>query len=67
MIEPLLDAGLDLDEIRVLVFRLAFETIVGVGTAPLIELAGDRSPEVQAAWRHTLGRMITDDGSPPRH
>ena len=58
MIEPLLDAGLDLDEIRVLVFRLAFETIVGTG--PLTELAGDQPPRVQAAWRHAIGRMITD-------
>ena len=63
MIEPLLDAGLDLDEIRVLVFRLAFEAIVGTGTATLTELAGDRTPDVQAAWRLAVGRMIAGDAS----
>jgi hypothetical protein len=62
VIEPLLDAGLDLDEIRVLVFRLAFQTIVDVPTATLLDLAGDRPTEVQAAWLHTIGRMISGDG-----
>ena len=63
MIEPLLDAGLDLDEIRELIFRLAFESIAGVGTTALINLVGDRPPAVQAAWRQAIGRMITGDGS----
>jgi hypothetical protein len=63
MIAPLLDAGLDLDAIRVLVFRLAFDTIVGVATPTLTDLAGDQSPDVQAAWRLTIGRMIIGDAS----
>jgi hypothetical protein len=66
IIEPLLDVGLDLDEIRTLVFHLAFQAIVGVGTATLIDLARDRPTEVQAAWRHTIGRMITGDGADGR-
>ena len=63
MIEPLLDAGLDLDEIRVLVFRLAFDTIVGAATPTLTDLAADRPPDVQAAWRLAIGRMIIGDAS----
>ena len=63
MIEPLLDAGLDLEEIRVLLFRLAFDAIVGVETATLTDLAGNRPPEVQAAWRLAVGRMIIGDAS----
>ena len=61
MIEPLLDAGLGLDEIRVLVFRLAFDTMVGAATPALTDLAGDHSADVQAAWRLAIGRMILGD------
>ena len=57
-----MNAGLDLEQIRTLVFRLAFEAIVGVGTAALTELVSDQSAEVQAAWRHAIGRMICGDG-----
>jgi hypothetical protein len=66
MIEPLIDAGLGLDEIRELVVRLVFETLVSVGPAALIDLVGDQPPEVQAAWWQAIGRMINGDGSAGR-
>jgi hypothetical protein len=60
IIEPLLEAGLDLEQIRVLLFRLAFEAIVGDSTAPAA-LVGDQPPAVQAAWQRAIGRMIIGD------
>jgi hypothetical protein len=64
LIQPLLDAGLQLDQIRTLVFRLAFEGIVteGRGTlAAVRELVADQPRSVQAAWAQTIGRMILLD------
>jgi len=66
IIEPLLDAGLDLEQIRVLLFRVAFEDIVGTSDTALTALVGDQPPAVQAAWRHAIGRMITADGAAER-
>ena len=63
IIEPLLEAGLDLEQIRVLLFRVAFEGIVGEGHTALTALVGDQSPAVQAAWRRAIGRMIAGDGA----
>jgi hypothetical protein len=63
MIEPLLDAGLGLEQIRTLLFRLAFEDIVGDGSADPTDVVGDQPPAVQAAWRHTIGRMITGEAA----
>jgi len=61
IIEPLLEAGLELEQIRVLLFRLAFEAIVGDCTTALTALVGDQPPAVQAAWRRAVGRMIIGD------
>jgi hypothetical protein len=61
LIEPLLDVGLDLDEIRSLVFRLGFEGIVCAdegGAASVQGLVGDRPREVQAAWASMIHRML---------
>lgn len=61
LIEPLLDVGLDLDEIRSLVFLLAFEGIVCAdegGATSVQQLVGDRPPEVQAAWARMIDRML---------
>ena len=63
IIEPLLDAGLDLEQIRTLLFRLAFEAIVGDGTADPTDVVEDQPPAVQAAWRHALSRMLTGDSA----
>jgi hypothetical protein len=67
VVQPLIDAGLELEQIRELVFRLAFEGIVGAaggGTAGLRDLVADRPPQVQAAWAQTIGRLLVLE--PPR-
>ena len=53
LIEPLLGAGMDLDEIRALVVGLALEP-----EAELTRLVADRPLEVQAAWTQMIGRML---------
>jgi hypothetical protein len=61
VVQPLIDAGVELDQIRVLVFRLAFEDIVGVGPnslAGLRDLVADRPAQVRAAWAQTIGRLL---------
>lgn len=63
IIEPLLDAGLHLEQIRTLLFRLSFEAIVGHGTADPTDVVGDQPPAVQAAWRHAIGRMLAGEGA----
>jgi hypothetical protein len=65
LIQPLIEAGLDLEEIRTLVFRLGFDVLVGRdGTAGLAGVVTDpvtdRPPEVQAAWAEMIGRMLHD-------
>ncbi|WP_299953326.1 hypothetical protein [uncultured Modestobacter sp.] len=67
MVQPLIDAGLDLDEIGQLVFRLAFTAIVTEGCGALTsltELVADRSAEVQEAWCQVITRMLVLDASP---
>ncbi|TYP90340.1 hypothetical protein [Blastococcus xanthinilyticus] len=60
--QPLLDAGLPMEEIRRLVTRLGFEAVVA-GPSPLgtglLDLVGDRPPPVRAAWLETLERITT--------
>ena len=61
IIEPLLHAGLDLEVVSDLVVRLAFEGVLGTSARDMLGLAADQPAEVQAAWWHTLGRMISAD------
>ena len=61
IIEPLVDAGLELEQIRVLLFRLAFDAIVSEGiptVSDVTTVVRDQPPEVQAAWMRVVGRMI---------
>lgn len=61
VIQPLVDAGLGLEEIRVLVFHLSFQAIVteGHGTADCVHnLVSDRPAEVRAAWTQMIERML---------
>jgi hypothetical protein len=61
LIQPLVEAGLDLDEIGVLVTRLGFEAVVGADRSVdvrVLALVGDRPPPVRAAWMETIVRMI---------
>ena len=64
IIEPLVAAGLDLEQIRVLVFRLAFEAIIDAdgSVACIDDVVRDQPPEIQAAWWHAIGRMLATDG-----
>jgi hypothetical protein len=66
IIEPLLDAGLELEQITELVFRLSFEAAVcGRPLGHVTELVTDRSPEIRAAWHQVIGRMLAVDGAAP--
>lgn len=62
LIQPLLDVGLAVDEVRELLFRLAFEVIVCErpdGAPALADLARDKSPAVHQAWMGVLDRMLS--------
>lgn len=62
IIQPLINAGLGIDEVSSLVFRLAFEAITSEGrgtVSSVTSLVDDQPPEVQAAWAEMIGRMIT--------
>ena len=68
VIEPLVDAGLEPERIRDLLFRLAFDAIVSEGSATvssLTDVVRDQPPEVQAAWIRVVGRMIALGASHP--
>jgi hypothetical protein len=61
LIEPLLGAGMDLEQIRALVVRLAVEAgaATGRGAASIpTRLVEDQPLEVQAAWTQMIGRML---------
>jgi hypothetical protein len=60
-IQPLVDAGVDLELIRVLMYRLGFEAIVRDGgslAACLTNLVSDQPTNVRAAWTETIARLI---------
>ena len=59
VIQPLLDAGLDLEEVRALVVRLGSDP--DVPGACLTGLVRDRPPEVRAAWIEVIDRMLVPD------
>jgi hypothetical protein len=68
IIEPLVDAGLELEQVRVLLFRLAFDAIVSEGSSTvssLTDLVRDQPPEIRAAWIRVIGRMIALGASGP--
>ncbi|MCZ2811091.1 MULTISPECIES: hypothetical protein [unclassified Modestobacter] len=61
VVQPLLDAGLPLDEIRSLVFGLAFQGVVSEGREVLAcirDLVADRPAEVRAAWSEVVHRLF---------
>ena len=57
VVQPLVDAGLPADEVGDLVFRFAFEAVVG-GVADVHRVVADRPAAVRAAWQQTLGRLV---------
>ncbi len=65
LVQPLIDAGLELEEIRVLLFRLSFDGIVHTAAGTAVDammLVDDQPAEVRAAWAEMIDRMITLDG-----
>ncbi len=61
VIQPLIDAGLSLEHIQTLIFRLAFEAITDEGRPPGTDatfLVADQPLAVQTAWLTVIGRMI---------
>jgi len=58
VIEPLVLAGVGLDRIGDLLFRLGFDAIVHEdgGAGPMAAAEGEPA-EVRAAWRTTVGRL----------
>jgi hypothetical protein len=62
IIQPLIDAGLDLDEVRTLLFRVAFEAITTEGRCDLTDTTAFLGPQpdaVRAAWLETVDRMLS--------
>jgi hypothetical protein len=63
IIEPLLDAGMELEQITELVVRLGVEARLRESTLESVtDLAHDQPPAVQAAWREAIGRMLQAPG-----
>jgi hypothetical protein len=70
IIQPLLEAGLDLDEVRTLLFRVGFECLVTEGTCDLSDPTAFLGPQpavVRAAWLETVDRMLSARDWPPEH
>jgi hypothetical protein len=68
VIRPLIEAGLGLDRIRDLLFRLGFEAVVSEGgttVASVRNVVRDQPDEVQTAWTEVIGRMIAVHWSRP--
>jgi hypothetical protein len=62
VIQPLIDAGLGAEEVRTLIFRLAFDAIVGEGSPPgtdVTSVVADQPAAVKTAWLRVIGRMIS--------
>jgi hypothetical protein len=62
VIRPLVDAGLGLDRIRDLLFRLGSEAIVseGRGTAAQVTtMVSEQPAHVQEAWAEVCARMVS--------
>jgi hypothetical protein len=61
VVQPLLDAGVELPQVCELVFQLAFDGIATAGRATVAglgDLVADRPPEVRSAWAQMISRML---------
>ena len=66
VIQPVLAAGLALDEVRDHLFHLAFDAIVSEGrstVAAVASLVGEQPAHLRAAWVEVVHRMITLHGT----
>jgi hypothetical protein len=60
-IQPLLDAGLQLDDVRDLLFRVSFAYLVNAGQCDAWDATaflGHQPTAVRAAWIETVDRML---------
>ena len=65
IVQPLIEAGLAMDEIRAYLFRLAFDDIVSEGRATVAEIhdmVRDQPARVRMAWAEMVGRMLALSG-----
>ena len=63
VLQPLVEVGLPQEQIRGLVFRLAFDAVVSEGrggVAAVTDVVRDEPAEVRAAWAKMIGRMLHD-------
>jgi hypothetical protein len=60
ILQPLLDAGLEVEEIRAVLLRVACAGIDGLHDldVSVLDAVADRPAPVRAAWLETVGRMI---------
>lgn len=58
VLQPMMDAGVPLEQVRELVFRLAFDDVLGEGSGDFGELVADQPPAVRTAWAQVIGRML---------
>jgi hypothetical protein len=61
LLQPLVEAGLETEQIRTLVYRLSFEAVVSKG-APSVDriraVVADQPALVRAAWTEVVARLI---------
>ncbi len=65
VLAPLLGSGLPVEELRTMLFEVAFAGIRGAGEldASLRTVVAGRTDAVRAAWIETIDRMIGSVGS----
>ena len=62
VLQPLIDAGLDREQIEILLYRLSFGAIVGGGgpdRAGLLHVVADQPPAVRTACVTVIDRLMT--------
>lgn len=61
VLQPLLDAGVSVEDLRAMLFEVAFAGIVGGSEldASLRDVVAGRPAAVQAAWVQVIDRMLT--------
>jgi len=64
IVQPLLDAGVSLEELKSMLFDVAFAGMVGGPEldASLRDVVAGRPVAVRAAWVETVSRMLTAAG-----
>ena len=65
IVQPLIEAGLAMEEIRAYLFQLAFDDLVSEGRATVAEIhdmVRDQPARVRTAWAEMVGRMLALSG-----